>query len=138
MPKYKAIFIPPWVKEAVGNIKDHNNNIYSHLPFLGHWRNVDYLENLLVSYSANAALGNQIKQILDHLKQLVVTANGTHPVVTRVSTLAHLTHQLFISITTDEVKPVASGYLIVKVNDAGDITEVVREYSMGYDANSKK
>lgn len=131
MPKEKAIFIPKWVKDRV---KDPEAcKLLTYLPFMMHWRGVDYMASALQIYTANTGVRQQMEVVVKEIVQKLTEGVKSHPVVARISLSQQLPNELIVVFALDVHCPDKTGNLALRLGDKGDIQGISRSYAMHYD-----
>lgn len=133
MPAHKAFIIPLWAKRL--QAQADSNSLYMYLPALMQWRNADFMEEQLLGYTASPAEKHQLGQIFTHLKSLVQQVDTLHPLVSRLSMSQFIPDEIIVTFAPDVKTPEATGHVVLRVDDKGDIKGVAREYTMSYAAN---
>lgn len=135
MPKTKALVIPDWVRAMKRDTKKADS-LYVYLPSLMHWRNLDFMEVQLCTFTPNGLVRNQIKEVVIHIKELIAQKYGdTHPLVAKVSMSKHIVRQIIIEIAPDVPRPSTTGVMVLRLDVHGDISGVERQYQMNYRIN---
>jgi hypothetical protein len=137
MPKTKAIVIPDWVKNLQKNA-GVKGGLYQLMPAMMHWQNADLLVVQLVSFTPGTSVRVQLRDVVDHLKQLMAASGVKEEMVASVIPLKNIPYQLMVQFAPDVKKPGVTGQIVLRVDIHGDIIGIEREYTMNYTTPSNK
>jgi len=135
MPKYNPIFIPRWVMRLTAQCVNPCDTLYGQLPLLMHWRSVGYLAEELVKHIQNPHVSEHVQQSMAYAMKMIGNVDS-NPLVARLSVSKHVHNQVILTITTDVDQPDACAVLVLRVNDEGVITQLVRN-DTNLDANNR-
>ena len=135
MPKYNPIFIPRWVMRLTATCVKPCETLYGQLPLLMHWRSIGYMTEELVKHIQNPHVLEHVQQSISYCVKMISNVDS-NPLVARLSVSKHVHNQVILTITTDVDRPDACAILILRVDDDGVITQLVRN-DTNFDANSR-
>lgn len=135
MPKYNPIFVPKWVMEMIEKCPTPCDSLYGRLPLLMHWRTTDYMKKELFVNIHNFHVLEHVQQSIAYAEKMIGGIDS-NPLVARLGVSKHIRNEVVLTITTDVDRPDACAILILRVDDDGVITQLVR-IDTNLDANNR-
>lgn len=124
MAKAIAVTVPKWVTDFKEQIKEAS--VYGLIPKLMQWTTVELMERELLQQAAGAGIQFHLETLFAEVKKCAAENANTHPLVARLSLSAFVQKQIFLTIATDEKKPVILDTYVLRTTEAGLIEGVRR------------
>jgi len=121
-----AVIIPPWVAKIKSTLVESDTTVYQFFPGLMQWRNVDYMERIMLIYGATPGVRFQIKTLFDNMREEAQCEEDPHCLIARIDLSTQFPKCLYLMFRLDRNDAPLMGSYMLHVNDEGLIERVTR------------